>query len=195
MTDQTNLPVPVNGPVAPPQRRSARGLLLTLFIVLAAGLTGAVVTQAMSEESGWGPGFGLGGGQHGGLMGGPVDPAQIEQRVDRGIRHLAIEIDATPEQQDKLRAIVKDAIKDLLPLIDERQAAHERARELLTRPTIDRAELERFRAEHMAMWDKASKRIVQAFTAAAEALTPAQRQKIGEFLSERKGFWHGWHRG
>ena len=141
MTDQTNLPVPVNGPVAPPQRRSARGLLLTLFIVLAAGLTGAVVTQAMSEESGWGPGFGLGGGQHGGWMGGPV------------------------------------------------------ARELLTRPTIDRAELERFRAEHMAMWDKASKRIVQAFTAAAEALTPAQRQKIGEFLSERKGFWHGWHRG
>jgi periplasmic protein CpxP/Spy len=192
MTSQTNLPVPFNQPQQTSQRRT-RGLLYTLIIVLASGLTGVFVSQAMSEEFGWGPGFGHAGWGHGGWMDGPPDPAQIEGRVDRGIRHLAIEIDATPEQQDKLRTIVKAAIKDLLPLLGERQAAHERARDLLTRPTIDRAELEKFRTEHMAMWDTASKRIVQAFADAAQVLTPEQRQKIAEFMSERRGFWHGWH--
>ncbi|WP_119269360.1 Spy/CpxP family protein refolding chaperone [Taklimakanibacter deserti] len=195
MTDQTNLPVPYNGPPPSPPRRGARGLLLTLIIVLASGLTGVFVSQAMSEESGWGSGFGPGGWHHGGWMGGPPDPAQIENHVDRAIRHLAIEIDATTEQQDKLRAIVKSALKDLLPLIGERQKARERARDLLTRPTIDRAELEKFRAEHMAMWEGASKRITQALGDAAEALTPQQRQKLAELLAERRGFWHGWHRG
>jgi protein CpxP len=195
MTDQTNHPVPLNDPQQTPQRRGMRGLLFILIIVLASGLTGAFVGQAMSEESGWGPGFGLGGWHHGGWMGGPPDPAQIEEHADRAIRHIAIEIDATTEQQDKLRAIVKAALKDLLPLLDERQAAHERARDLLTRPTIDRAELEKFRSEHMAMWDTASKRITQALGDAAEALTPEQRQKLAELLNEHGGFWHGWHRG
>jgi periplasmic protein CpxP/Spy len=194
MTDKTNLPVPFNASQQPPQRRQTRGLLFTVIIVLASGLTGVFVSQAMSEDLGWGPGFGP-GGWHGGWMDGPPDPAQIEERVDRGIRHLAIEIDATTEQQDKLRAIVKAAVKDLLPLLGERQAAHERARDLLTRPAIDRAELEKFRSEHMAMWDTASKRIAQALGDAAEALTPQQRQKLAEFLAERRGFWHGWHRG
>jgi hypothetical protein len=62
------------------------------------------------REIRWGPGFGPGGWRPGGWMGGPPDPAQIEKHVDRAIRHIAIEIDATTEQQDKLRAIVKAAL-------------------------------------------------------------------------------------
>ena len=50
-------------------------------------------------------------------MGGVFDPARIEDGADRGVRHLAIEIDATNEQQEKLRAIVKGAVKDLLHLL------------------------------------------------------------------------------
>ena len=70
MSDQTNLPVPFDGPPQSPERRT-RGLLFTLIIVLAAGLTGAFVSQAMSEEAGWGPGFWRGGWHHGGWMDGP----------------------------------------------------------------------------------------------------------------------------
>jgi hypothetical protein len=44
MTDQTNLPVPLKVPEQTPQRRQTRGLLLTLIIVLAAGLTGVFVS-------------------------------------------------------------------------------------------------------------------------------------------------------
>ena len=89
-------------------------------------------------------------------MHGPLDPAQIEDRADRMVRHLAIEVDATTEQQEKLRAIVKGAVKDLVPMREKVSAARQRARELLTEPTIDRAAIERLRAEQMALADAVS---------------------------------------
>ena len=52
---------------------------------------------------------------------GPLTPPQAEDRADRVMRHVAIELDATPEQQDKLRAIAKAAVKDLLPMRDKAQ--------------------------------------------------------------------------
>jgi len=193
MTDQTN---PLDPPASPEpsfQTRRSRGLLFTVIIVLAAGLTGAFLTRAISQEYGFGPGPWHGGWHHGGFMGGPVDPAWIEDHADRAIRHLAIEIDATAEQQDKLRAIVNAAVKDILPMHEQARAARQQAHDLLTRPTIDRASLERFRSEQMALWDAASKRITQALGDAAEVLTPEQRQKIGELLPSGRGYWHGWH--
>jgi Spy/CpxP family protein refolding chaperone len=128
-------------------------------------------------------------------MRGPMSPAQIEERVDRGIRHAAIELDATLEQQDKLRAIAKAAVKDLLPMGEKARAARERAVELLIQPKVDRAALEAFRAEQMALADAASKRLAQAVGDAAEVLTPEQRQKAHELVRWRRGFMRGWHRG
>ena len=96
-------------------------------------LTGAAATQrrrpVRSAVGGW----------HGhGFMRGPLTPGQIEDRVDRGIRHAAIELDATPEQQDKLRTIAKGAVKDLRADAREGAGRTERAAELLTQPTVDR---------------------------------------------------------
>ena len=68
----------------------------------------------MSEEPGWGMGFGPGGSQHGGWMRGPPDPAQIEEHVDRAIRHIAIEIDATTESHHSIFSTTR---KRALPLI------------------------------------------------------------------------------
>ena len=58
---------------------------------------GAVASRAVSQHYGHGRGF----------MGGSFDPVRVEEGADRAVRHLAIEIDATTEQQEKLRAIVK----------------------------------------------------------------------------------------
>ena len=124
-----------------------------------------------------------------------MTPAQIEDRVDRGIRHAAVELDATPEQQEKLRAIAKAAVKDLLPMREKAKAARARAAELLTQPKVDRAAIEAFRAEQMALAEAASKRFAQAVTDAAEVLTPEQRQKAHEWMQWRRGFWHRWRRG
>jgi Spy/CpxP family protein refolding chaperone len=180
MTEQSN-PEPTGA------RRRRRWLPITA-IALAAAFTGAVATGAVGQ---YGPGWGHGPG----FMRGPMSPAQIEDRVDRGIRHAAIELDATTEQQEKLRAIARDAVRDLLPLRDKAHATRERAAEILTQPKVDRAAIEAFRAEQLGLAEEASKRFARAVGDAAEVLTPEQRQKAREWIEWRRGFWHGWRRG
>ena len=63
---------------------------------------------------------------------------------------------------------------------------------------VDRAAIEALRAEQLALADAASKRFAQALGDTAEVLTPEQRRKIDDRLTElreRRGFWHGWRRG
>jgi protein CpxP len=182
MSDQSN-----PAPTASPAPRRGRGWLFVTTIAVLAALTGAAASQAVSHGPGYwhGPGF----------MAGPLDPAQAEERADRFIRHAAIELNATPEQQDKLRTIAKGAVKDLLPMREKAQTARERARGLLTQPSIDRGAIESFRAEQMALAESASKRIAQALGDAAEVLTPAQRSEVQQYLDWHRSHWRPWHRG
>jgi len=178
MTEQSN-------PEATAGRRRRRWPALVAVAIVAA-FTGAAASGAVGQ---WTPGWGH---WH---MYGPATPAQIEDRVDRGIRHAAIELDATPEQQDKLRAIAKAAVRDLLPLGEKARAARENAAALLLQPKVDRAAIEAFRAEQLALADQASKRLAQAVGDIAEVLSPEQRQKAHELLQWRRNLWRRWHRG
>jgi protein CpxP len=189
MSDTMNSPGPDAGPNTPKTCRGRRrGTALIVVLVVAAGLTGAAITSAFSRGPGFGHGFGPGfGHSHGGMMGGSFDPAQAEDRADRMVRHMAIELDATDAQQDKLRAVAKAAVKDLIPLREKVQSARLKARELLTQPTIDRAEIEKFRTEHLALADTFSKRVAQAIGDAADILTPEQRRKLNDRLPPMGG--------
>jgi periplasmic protein CpxP/Spy len=190
VSDLSNQAAPTGGQNAPAPRRRGRGWLFITTIALAAAFTGALTTRAVTH-GGFGPGY-----WHGrGFMGGPLSPADIESRADRAVRHAAIELDATPEQQEKLRSIVKAAVKDLLPVREKAQAARQRGAELLTQPTLDRAAIEAFRVEQMALAEAASKRFAQALADMSEVLTPEQRRKVGEHLEWRRSYWRGWHRG
>ena len=179
------------GTPAPAPRRRGRAALLALLVALGVGTTAFFAGQAFSQP-GFGP-FGHGGWHGRGFMMGQMDPAQIEDRADRMVRHLAIEVDATAEQQERLRAVAKSAVRDLLPMREKAQAARQRGRELLTQATIDRAAIEAFRAEQIAQVDAISKRVAQAVTDAASVLTVEQRRKIEEHTRPRPGFW-GWRR-
>jgi periplasmic protein CpxP/Spy len=181
---------PISAPpgASPAPRRRSRSWLFVTTIALAAALTGGIASRAISQQPWHGPGF----------MSGPIDPARVEDGADRGVRHLAIEIDATNEQQEKLRSVVRGAIKDLLPMREKAMSARQRGRVLLTQPSIDRAAIEALRVEQIALADAASKRFTQALSDVAEVLTPEQRHKIDDRLTEmreRRGFWHGWRRG
>jgi Spy/CpxP family protein refolding chaperone len=94
-----------------------------------------MAAAAAPFEGGFGPGFAA--DWQGGLFSGAIE-AVIEAHADRMIRHMSIEIDATTEQQDKLRSIVSGAVKDLLPVREKVLAARTTARELLAQQTIDR---------------------------------------------------------
>jgi Spy/CpxP family protein refolding chaperone len=176
---------------AAPARPRRRKFLLIAGVAAALGLGGAAVAQGYGHH--FGPGM-MGGGMMG--RGGPMamDPAAMADMADRGVRHMAIEIDATPEQQEKLRAIARDLVKDLAPMRTARQEAAQRVRELLTQTTIDKAAIEKFRAEELAKVDAASKRVTQALGDAAEILTPEQRAKLAERMP-RPGAGPFWRRG
>jgi len=132
-----------------------------------------------------------GPGGRGGMFGGPMDAAQMDQRVERMLQHLFAEINATPEQQQKLAPIVKQAAKDLQPLRTQMQATRKQAVEIMSAEHVDRAAIERLRTEQMQAADVLSKRVSQALADAAEILTPAQRKTLAEHMQRRGGMGHG----
>lgn len=173
MSEPTNNQIddqPIPSPA--PRRRTMNRLWGFLAVTLVvAGLVSVFAQSAISSEWGW--------RGHGGSF----DPAQVEERVEKMVAHLAIEIDATDQQKTELTTIFTGAADELLALReragDGRESAKELA-ELLTRPTVDPAAIEAFRVEKLGLADDASQIVAGALIAAADVLTPEQRADIGE---------------
>ena len=181
-----------------PNGRRGRTAAIVLGVALAGGLVAVFVTTSFSQVLGppaWHMTV-MGAGM--GPFAGPPTPEQIVARADRTVRHLAIELDASADQQAKLEAIIKGAVSDLVPMRAKVFAVRQQAHDLLTQTTIDRAAIEKLRAEQVATMDSVSKRIAQAIGDAAEVLNPDQRRKLGDMLppgGAGGGYWHGWHHG
>ena len=193
-------------------RARAKKVIPYIVAIVAVGAIAAFATtsfgQGYGPGNGPGPGYGRGmmgpgtgpggdgqgfggGWRHGFWGGGQVDPARAEARVDRMVRHVAVEVGANGDQQEKLATIAKGLVKDVLPLREKMVAARQQARDLLTAQTIDRAALEKLRADQIAAHDAASKRIVQGLADAAEVLNPDQRKKLNELIASHQGRWGG----
>jgi Spy/CpxP family protein refolding chaperone len=169
-------------------RRGKRALIIG-GVVTSALVMAAVGSAALSQGPWGGPPP---------LMGESMDPARFEEQADRMIRHMAVEIDATAEQQEKLRANVKSAVRDLLPLREKVASTHERSRLLLIQPTVDREALERLRVEQLGLVDAGSKRFAQALGDIATVLTLEQRRALDDRMTrmrEQRGAWSPWRRG
>jgi periplasmic protein CpxP/Spy len=123
---------------------------------------------------------------------GPIDPADLDQHLERMLKHLYVEIDATEAQKRELEPIVKHAAKDLLPLRENLHAGRREAISLLSQERIDAAALEALRAKQIGLADEASRRLTRALAEAAEVLTPAQRKQLAAHVARRHGRWgHG----
>ena len=153
----------------------------TLFGVGATTLAavGALMVHrhAYAGPMGFGPGHGH-GGWYGGF--GNMDPAVAAKRIDAMVAFRLAEIDATPEQRERIAAIVKGAMNDLQASRKQHMQARRQSLALLAAPTIDRAQLEKLRVEQMQLGDSASRRMLQAMMDSAEVLTPDQRAKLAE---------------
>ncbi len=118
------------------------------------------------------------GGRHGG------EPMS-EEHLERMLKHLYVEIDATDAQKQRLDPIVKKAAGDLRPLRAKAQDARRRGVELFSADTLDRAAIERARVEQIGAADASSRRFTQALTDVAEVLTPEQRRKLAARFARR----------
>ncbi len=152
---------------------------------------------AASDHGGW-----FSGDRHKAHWGGhrkgrffDMSQEELEAKVTRMVKHVAIEIDATAEQQDKIIALVTSAAREIRPLREEMRSAGRRVHELLLADSLDRAALEALRAERLAETDRISKTLINTVADIAEVLTPQQRKLLDERIAEMRAKRKGWHRG
>ena len=140
---------------------------------------------------------GYNGGGHGGHHKGFADWSEvdIEVRIERIVKHAAIEIDATQKQQEKITALVTAVAKDLKPVHDRMRSVGKKIHDLLLAATIDRSALEQLRAERLADAERISKNLVSALADVAEVLSSEQRNLLDERFTQFRSMRRGWHRG
>ncbi len=145
-----------------------------------------------SDYSGWHRG-GWRGGHHGRFS--EMSDAEVEAKIERMVKHVAIEIDATAEQQEKITTLVTTVAKDLKPVHEQMRAAGKEIHDLLMADSIDRAALEKVRADRLAEAERISKSLVNAVADVAEVLTAEQRNVLDERIKQFRSMGKGWHRG
>jgi protein CpxP len=106
------------------------------------------------------------------------DAEEITFFAQHRIGHVLSRVDATQEQRDKINAIVKATVNDVVALRKDPAAQRGKVLAIFKADSIDRSALEAIRAEKLALGEKASKRIVQAIADAAEVLKPEQRRQL-----------------
>ncbi|OHV83969.1 Spy/CpxP family protein refolding chaperone [Ensifer sp. LCM 4579] len=154
-------------------RRAAIGGLAAVAVVGAVGYA-----AARSDD------FGFGMGRFGGhMMHAHMGGGFMEHRIGS----VLDELDATPEQEDKLWDIIDKARAEIRPTFRDFRETREEVIDLLGAPTLDRAAAEKLRSERVAAIDEASRKMTTALLDAAEVLTPEQRAKLAEHLKERRG--------
>src|SRR5271166_2309129 len=149
---------------------------------IALGL-GAYAATASTETAGWRQGVRL---------------AFVQHMVGRALDSVG----ASAEQENKVHDIVVARFAEIAPDPEEHAALRKHALELLAAPTIDRAEVEKVRAQAVAAFDAKSKAVAGGLIDIAEQLTPDQRAKLAaqiEAMPQRgpmmMGPWGGWRHG
>lgn len=178
MSDTTNSMSPSASGDQNPRRR----------FFMRAGVAAAVAAAAAGLGiKAFAHGSGVGHWPREGFLGASLDPALLDERLDRMLKHLYVEIDATDAQKQQLAPIVKGAAADLLPLRVRMREGRRQSIALLTEEHVDRAALETLRAEQLQLAEEASRRLTQALADAADVLTLSQRKQ----LAGRIGRWRG----
>jgi Spy/CpxP family protein refolding chaperone len=150
---------------------TAAGLAAALVSVIAIG--GSSEANAMR---GW---FGHRGHGHG-----PHDAEAAREHAGLAAEWLLRSVDASDAQQARVGEILDASFATLAPLAERHRAHHAELIELLGQPTIDRAALERVRAEELALAEAASRALTASLADVAETLSAEQRAELIE-LAQR----------
>jgi len=89
-------------------------------------------------------------------------------------------VGATADQEAKIHDLIAAKFDEVAPKPEDHEAMRKRALDLLAAPTIDRAAVERLRADAVAAFDAKSKTVVDGVLEIADQLTPPQRAKLAD---------------
>lgn len=165
-----------------PSRRR-RFTLAGVAVAATAAAAAAFSWHGRAEAHGFGKMHGAGGWHD-------ADPAAMGRKLDAMVAWTLSDVDATPEQRERIGTIFKGAANDLMPLRQTHRQARQESLQLFAAPTLDRARLESLRVEQMQLGETASRRLLQAMADAADVLNPEQRAKLVAKWSERRR-WRG----
>lgn len=146
------------------RRALVMGGILAGGIALGAG--GLAVAATMPGPGGWRAGIGL-------------------AFIQRVVLTELDSIGATAAQESKVHDIVAATASGLEQAPEQRQLLRKRAFDLLRAPTVDRAAVEKLRAEQVAQLDAMSKKLIASMLDVADQLTPEQRAKLAEHAEAR----------
>jgi periplasmic protein CpxP/Spy len=116
------------------------------------------------------------------------------------VAHALDSVGASAEQEAKIHDVIAAKFADVAPDPQQHEAMRKQALELLSAPTIDRAAVEKMRADLIASLDAKSKAVVGGALEIADQLTPPQRAQLAaeiEQMAQRHGPmgpWGGPHR-
>jgi periplasmic protein CpxP/Spy len=148
-------------------RRSRRRWIIAGSIVGGLALLAAAKAAVYAHGDGWHHC----GGSH-------MSADAFSEHVDRRVKSMLADVDATADQQAQVSSILQSAARDVRALKDQHVSAHKQLHEILSAETIDRARLETVRADQIRLADEASQRFVAGLADAAEVLTPEQRAAL-----------------
>ncbi len=157
------------------KRRGLRRLFGVAFLV------GGMVAIPTAIAYAGGHGFGHGGMGHGcGGHDAPQSAEDVREHMEKGKGFILDKIDATPEQEAKVDAVLDRLAPELFALKDDKESLHQDLRAALTAENVDAAEVESIRREGLALADEASRLVLGGVVEIAQALTPDQRAELAE---------------
>jgi protein CpxP len=104
--------------------------------------------------------------------------------VQRIVSHALDSVGATAAQEAKAHDIIAANFADIAPNPKEHEALRKQALDLLSAPTIDRAAVEKLRADAVASFDAKSKKLISGVLDIADQLTPAQRAELAARIEQ-----------
>jgi Spy/CpxP family protein refolding chaperone len=141
------------------------GTALTMSAILLSGLTGCSRFHRQSSD---------------------LSAEELISRLDRGAAWLLWKVDATDDQE----ARVKSLLNGLTPELEELQSRHKilkmKFAAALAEDQINQDELARLRTGGLDLTDRVFNRSFDAMVQAAAVLTPEQRKKLVETWKDRQ---------
>lgn len=190
MTSIDNQPLQPEPPIPAPQPRRGRSgaspwpravaFVGILACGVALGVGGAAAVTVGMEHMAWRQGARL---------------TFVQHAVTRALDSVG----ASSAQEAKVHDIIAAKFAEIAPNPDDHEKLRKQALELLAAPTIDRAAVERLRADVLSMFDAKSKAVVGGLLDVADQLTPPQRAQLAAEAADMArrgpmmGRWGGSH--